>query len=266
MKAMPYIGKAVTLVLVAVLVLPACASLPIGRDVEPSVIMVRNSTGADLAEASLSEAKKGGSASRYGSISPVPRGESQVFGRPTNPRQFPRTVNLEWIDGQGSRHSRELSLSNVLQTATGAKGEALIFDVLPQGDAAVYLENPGVSVSATQELENIEWRLVEVEGRAITPTEGEKRPFMRLDPTKKQAAGYAGCNDFFGGYTLDGSSLSFGPIGATRRACEGPQDEIEIDFLKALGATGSWQIMDGVLILSADKVLARFKRADGKSL
>jgi heat shock protein HslJ len=84
-------------------------------------------------------------------------------------------------------------------------------------------------------------------------------------PMKKQAAGYAGCYNFFAGYAREGASLSFGLIGATRCACEGPQDEIERNFLRALGSTRSWQIMDGVLILGADKVFARFKRADGKS-
>lgn len=249
--------------LVFAFVVSACSSLPISREAEPSVIMVRNSTGADLAEASLSEAAGGGVASRYGSISPVPRGASQVFGRPTDPRQFPRTVNLEWIDVQGSRHSRELSLKKVLRTATGAKGEALVFDILPLENVDVYLEQTALSVA--QEMENIEWRLIEVEGRKISLPAGEKWPFMKFDPVKKQAAGYAGCNNFLSGYTRQGASLSFGLIGSTRRACEGPQDETERDFLKALGSTRSWQIMDGVLILSADKVLARFKRADGKS-
>jgi heat shock protein HslJ len=259
MKAMPRMGQAMMLVLVAVLVLPACSARLIGKGVEPTVIIVRNSTGADLAEANLSEAAGGTRASRIGSISPIPRGTSQVFVRSTKPQPFPHTVNLEWIDAQGSRHSRKLSLEKVLQATTGAKGEALVFDVLPQGDAAVYLENPGVST--TQELENIEWRLVEVEGRAIPPIVGEKQPFMKLDSMKKQAAGYAGCNNFFAGYTLEGASISFGPIGATRRACEGPQDETERDFFKTLGAVRSWQIRDGALLFSADKVLARFKRA-----
>ena len=254
-------GSAMMLVLASALVLPACSSLPISRDVEPSVIMVRNSTGADLAEVSLSEVG-GGSASRYGSISPVPRGASQAFGRPTNPEQFPRVVKIEWIDDRGSRHSRELSLKKVLRSATGSTGEALVFDIHPQGDVDVYLERP--ALSAAQEMENIEWRLVEVEGRDISPPAGEKWPFMKLDPVKKQAAGFAGCNNFFAGYAREGASLSFGLIGSTRRACEGPQDETERDFLKALGSTRSWQIIDGVLILSADKVLARFKRADGK--
>jgi heat shock protein HslJ len=249
------------LVLASVLVVTACSSLPVSTGAEPPMIMVRNSSGTDLTEVSLSEAA-GGSSSRYGSISPVPRGASQVFGRGTNPRQFPRTVNLEWIDDQGSRHSRELSLKKVLRTATGAKGEALVFDIRPQGDVDVYLERP--LLSAAQEMENIEWRLVEVEGREISPPAGEKWPFMKLDPMKKQAAGYAGCNNFFAGYAREGALLSFGLIGSTQRACEGPQDEIERDFLKALGATRSWQIMDGVLTLSADRVLARFKRADGK--
>ncbi len=255
--------SAALLILLSVLIAPACSSLPIGRGVDPSVIIVRNSTGADLAEATLSEASGGSRAARYGSISPIPRGASQVFVRPNNPLQLPRNVILEWINDQGSRYSLELSLKQVLQTHAGEKGGTLVFDILPQGDAAVYLEQ--AEVSAAHELENIEWRLVEVEGMAISPPVGEKWPFLRFDPVKKQAAGYAGCNNFFAVYTREGSSLSFGTIGATRRACEGPQEGIERDFLKALAATRSWQIRDNALLLSADKVLARFKRADGKS-
>jgi heat shock protein HslJ len=262
MKTMLQTGSEIMLVLVFMFVVPACSHTLIGRGAEPPMIMVRNSTGTDLEEVSLSEAAGGGNVSRYGSVSPVPRGASQVVGRGTDPRQFPRTINLEWIDDQGSRHSRELSLKKVLRTATGAQGEALVFDIHPQGDVDVYLERP--ALSAAQEMENIEWRLVEVDGRGISPPAGEKWPFMKLDSVKKQAAGYAGCNNFFAGYAREGASLSFGLIGSTRRACEGPQDETERAFLKALGATRSWQIVDGVLILSTDKALARFKRADGK--
>ncbi len=239
----------------------ACSTLPIGTVTEPPVIIVRNSTGADLAKATLSEAAGGNRAFQYGSISPVPRGASQIFVRPTKPQKLPKTVNLEWIDDQGIRHSRELSLMKVLQTATGTKGEAIVFDIWPRGDVSVFLERSEAYTG--KEIENIEWRLVDVDGRTISPSINEKWPYLKFDPAKKQTVGYTGCNNFFTGYTLEGASLTFGPIGATRRACDGPQDEIERDFLKALGATRTWQMRDGMLLLCADKVLARFKRADG---
>src|SRR5512135_1979411 len=66
-----------SLLLIAALV--ACSTLPIGTITEPPVIIVRNSTGADLAKATLSEAAGGNRAFQYGSISPVPRGSSQIF-------------------------------------------------------------------------------------------------------------------------------------------------------------------------------------------
>jgi len=259
---MLHTGIVMALLLLSVFVWTACSSLQIGTRAEPTVIIVRNSTGADLAEASLSEAKDGNNASRYGSIAPVPRGASQVFVRPTKTRNLPGSVNLAWIDAQGDRYSRELSLKKELRTATGEKDEALVFDILPQGDVSVYLELQGLS--SAPGLEDIEWRLVEVEGRAIPVSVGGKWLFMRLDPIKKQATGYAGCNTFFAGYTLEGASLSFGPIGSARRACGEPDDEMESAYLKALGATRSWQIRDDALLLEADKVLARFKRADDK--
>ncbi len=149
----------------------ACSTLPIGTVTEPPVIIVRNSTGADLAKATLSEAAGGNRAFQYGSISPVPRGASQIFVRPTKPQKLPKTVNLEWIDDQGIRHSRELSLMKVLQTATGTKGEAIVFDIWPRGDVAVFLERS--EAYAGKEMENIEWRLVDVDGRTISPSINE---------------------------------------------------------------------------------------------
>lgn len=121
--------------------------------------------------------------------------------------------------------------------------------------------NPNEIASSTvTELEGAAWRLVEMGGRAVILPVGEKMPFIIFDPAKKQATGYAGCNSFFGGYTLDGASLTIGPVGATRRACEGTQDEIEMSFLKALGETRAWKIEDSVLLLQGrDTVLARFK-------
>ncbi|HYO44383.1 MAG TPA: META domain-containing protein [Candidatus Limnocylindrales bacterium] len=46
--------------------------------------------------------------------------------------------------------------------------------------------------------------------------------------------GNAGCNSFTGAYTLDGTSLTVGPLATTMKACEQPVMDQEAQFLAAL--------------------------------
>jgi heat shock protein HslJ len=107
-------------------------------------------------------------------------------------------------------------------------------------------------------IEGPEWQLVEVGGTPVSPLAGDQRPSITFDAVKKEAAGYGGCNNFFGGYELHGSSLKFGPVGATRMFCEGEAGEVELRFMQALEKTRSWEIRDGALLLKDGEVLARF--------
>lgn len=117
-------------------------------------------------------------------------------------------------------------------------------------------ENIGPAVIG---IEGPEWHLVEVSGIPVSPLAGEQRPSVKFDAVKKQATGYAGCNNFFGGYELDGSSLKFGPVGATRMFCPDLQMSLETEVFKALDRTRAWKITDGELLLLDDSgILARF--------
>ena len=68
-------------------------------------------------------------------------------------------------------------------------------------------------------IEGTQWYLVEVAGSPVSPMAHDKQPHIMLDPGQKRATGFAGCNNFFGSYELDGASLKFGPVGSTRMAC-----------------------------------------------
>jgi len=113
--------------------------------------------------------------------------------------------------------------------------------------------------SDAKRLEGVEWHLVEVSGSAVPPLRSERRPFIIFDGTKKRVNGFNGCNNFFSDYKIADSSMNFGPIGATRRFCEGIAGEVETKFMQALGKTRLWEIRDGLLILLDNRdVLARF--------
>ena len=110
-------------------------------------------------------------------------------------------------------------------------------------------------------IEGIQWYLTEVGGSPVSPMAGDKQPSIMLDPAQKQATGFAGCNNFFGSYVLDRSSLTFGSMGATRMACPDLETGLEANVFNALESTQKWKKADGeLLLLDGDAVLARFSR------
>ena len=118
-------------------------------------------------------------------------------------------------------------------------------------------------VTADIGIEGPKWTLVEVIDAPVSIQPGERRPFIIFDATNGQASGFAGCNNFFGSYELDGSSLKFGMIGATRMFCEGAAGELEMRFMELLEQTRTWELRDEeLLFLDSSKVRARFTAED----
>ena len=116
-----------------------------------------------------------------------------------------------------------------------------------------------VSIPDINRIQGVSWYLTQVGGSPVSLPADGKQPYMALDPTQKQATGFAGCNHFFGSYELDGSSLTFGPIGATRMACPDLETGLEMSVFEALESTRNWKKSDGdLLLLDEDAVLARF--------
>ena len=117
----------------------------------------------------------------------------------------------------------------------------------------------GAMLFAADDLEGVTWHLVELNGAAPAPLPGGKQLSIMFDANKKSAAGYNGCNNYFGQYELQGQSLKFGPIASTRRACPEAQSNIETKFMAALEKTNSWEIKGGTLILlDGTNAFARF--------
>ncbi len=96
--------------------------------------------------------------------------------------------------------------------------------------------------------EGVDWVLERVADKTIDPA-AAKKPSLRLDTAEKKMSGFAGCNRMFGSYELDGTSLRFGTMGATRMMCPDTM-EIESAFMAALSATRSFVLKDGALALA----------------
>jgi hypothetical protein len=116
-----------------------CAALP--RGAEPGVIVVRNTSGRDVASVTL--APSGDSAdgiSRSGSLSPLPRGVQQVVVRPSHAPPLASEVEFRWTETGGRVRAVTLDLEPTLRAARGGPGEALVFELLPGGRVATRVE------------------------------------------------------------------------------------------------------------------------------
>ncbi|QQQ49254.1 META domain-containing protein [Pseudomonas syringae] len=57
-----------------------------------------------------------------------------------------------------------------------------------------------------------------------------------------RAYGNAGCNHWFAPYTLNDHSISFGPVGKTRKMCAPALMEQEQRFIKAMSSVQRWDM------------------------
>jgi heat shock protein HslJ len=124
----------------------------------------------------------------------------------------------------------------------------------PMGDTAAA---PAADSAAA--LEGTDWRLVELGGAPVARQE-RNHPGFRLVAEGRKVQGSAGCNRMMGSYTLQGTTLKFGPLASTRMAC--PRMEIETKFLAALHATTRYELAERNLTLyGGDAPLARLEAA-----
>jgi heat shock protein HslJ len=61
--------------------------------------------------------------------------------------------------------------------------------------------------------------------------------------------GNGGCNDFSGGYTVEGDNITIGPLMGTLKACGEPADTFERQLMAALGNSTKWSVSAGTLDL-----------------
>ena len=132
----------VSLLVVCCCILAGCTSLQLTRHAEPGTIVVINNCDTDLVFVALHTDGSGTSdtkGGRYGSVSPVPRGAAQIFGRPSSPPPLPDSIVVSWEEQSGHSYSRQVSLIQALRESTGKTGEQLVFDIYPGGNVVVNL-------------------------------------------------------------------------------------------------------------------------------
>ncbi len=142
-------------------------------------------------------------------------------------------------------------LANLAAVATWANTGGSL--VLGDADGNPILNFLPAAVEPTPTVEGVTWLLTSqaVDGQLAALPSGDPPIVVSLFMEDGTANGSGGCNNYFGSYTLDGSSLAFGPIGATQMFCEGAAGEVETAYLANLATVASWA-SDGSTLSLAD--------------
>lgn len=118
----------------------------------------------------------------------------------------------------------------------------------------------GGETAADATLTGQEWSLTGLGGAPIEPGAGLTATFG----DDGSVTGSAGCNRFMGPYTVDGDSLSVGPLAATRMSCGITADDLESTYLGALEAASGFVISGNDLVIStSNDVTLEFSTSSG---
>ncbi len=93
---------------------------------------------------------------------------------------------------------------------------------------------------APDRLDGTSWALESIDDQPLPDGVADNVPTLAF--AGGSVSGGAGCNTFTGSYTLDGNSLSFGPLAVTAMACEPDVSAVETAYLAALGGVSSWAV------------------------
>jgi putative lipoprotein len=108
------------------------------------------------------------------------------------------------------------------------------------------------------ELHGQTWTLARIEG---APVAAPGRSTLRVADDGK-ISGEGGCNRYSGGAELTDHAITFGPLLATKRACEPAVTRQEVRLFEGLRRAAGWRIEDGALALldAAGHELLRLSR------
>lgn len=101
-----------------------------------------------------------------------------------------------------------------------------------------------------EDLANKEWKLEFLKLDRVEIGIETQSPTIKFESGGK-VAGFGGCNNYFGNFSLNGRTINISDVGATRMFCEGEM-ELENAYLKVLGIEVRALFSDSKLILTGD--------------
>jgi heat shock protein HslJ len=118
-----------------------------------------------------------------------------------------------------------------------------------------------VSREPITKITDVTWRLVEIQGKPLSRKQNDKKPIQfKLNSAENRVNGFAGCNSFWGSYTLqDGNRITFSKMASTLMACT--DLHIETELYRVFDRADSYTIKDNFLFLNKARMapLAKFE-------
>lgn len=179
------------------------------------------------------------------------------------------------IGGRFQQAGRSLKFENVVSTKLGcppalAELEGRFSNAVGRVTAArtdggklLLLAGSDAVLELTERLslEGTRWAIATVGGKKVV-TSGDV-PYLQLNKENGALSGFAGCNQVFGKYVLNGAALKFSELTTTKMACtEAAIGPFESGILEALEKADSQRIANGTLeILGGGRVLMTLNAA-----
>ncbi|MGL5681768.1 MAG: META domain-containing protein [Marinifilaceae bacterium] len=109
----------------------------------------------------------------------------------------------------------------------------------------------------TVKLQGHDWILSSIEQNGTELTLPTEKPTIMFDDSSR-IAGFAGCNRFFGKYTVKEREMTIELVGTTQMAC--PDMNFETAYLKMLGEVKRFDVVNGELRLKdfSEKVVMKY--------
>jgi uncharacterized lipoprotein YbaY/heat shock protein HslJ len=144
-----------------------------------------------------------------------------------------------------ARDGDNAALQAAYLAARPAPGDALLMSTRPtlvvDRFVAISTQAQCDSPVGSAPLENTDWTLVALRGKALMPGASQRPPGLVLRSAQRRVAGSGGCNPLGGRYTLVGDRLSLAQAAADRTACQRGMAQ-EQAYFAALASVARWRI------------------------
>lgn len=136
-------------------------------------------------------------------------------------------------------------------------GLPLVTDVEVDGDTTILLDEAGdvlfTFVPGLAGLEGTDWTATGVNtGDALESSALTEALTLGFD-TEGTVSGNGGCNSFSGSYTTEGDTIEIGELASTLIGCEPDVATLEQQYLAALGASSTFELVGTTLTLRDDQ-------------
>ncbi len=99
---------------------------------------------------------------------------------------------------------------------------------------------------------NTEWKLLQIGSKKMKYAEGEDPITLLMTCEPENLSGFAGCNRYFGKFSVKNNKLSFKQMGVTQIACPEQDTDFENRYLNSLNKVNNYSVENDTLYLRKD--------------